>query len=251
MSQGHGDEDDSPLPVAPAPSVRPVLMVSSAVYGIEELLDRLYATLEGYGYEVWMSHKGTVPVQSDRSAFENCLAAVERCDLFLGLITPWYGSGREADGLSITHLEIRQAIALKKPRWLLVHADVDFARRFLRDLGHLDAGQRGQLRLTKGAKSLSDLRVIDLYEEAIRHELPLAERAGNWVQPFRRDEDALLFATAQFFRFLEVEAFVRANLRKPEEVMALASAAHAPAPSPGADPALSEGTGSDGDGSQT
>ena len=57
-------------------------------YGIEELLDRVYTQLTRYGYEVWMSHKGTVPVRSDRTAFENCLAAVDKCDLFLGIMLP-------------------------------------------------------------------------------------------------------------------------------------------------------------------
>src|ERR1043165_7484936 len=53
------------------------VLVSSTVYGIEELLDRIFTLLTSYGYEVWMSHKGTVPVRSDRTAFANCLAAVE------------------------------------------------------------------------------------------------------------------------------------------------------------------------------
>ncbi len=69
------------------------LMVSSTVYGIEELLEKIYATLTAFGYEVWMSHKGTLPVSSTRTAFENCLHGVEYCDLFLSLITPQYGSG--------------------------------------------------------------------------------------------------------------------------------------------------------------
>src|ERR1051325_434003 len=86
------------------------IMVSSTVYGIEELLDRIYTLLTTFGYEVWMSHKGTVPVFSNRSAFENCLVATEKCDLFLGLITPYYGSGKEEGGLSITHRELQRAI---------------------------------------------------------------------------------------------------------------------------------------------
>jgi hypothetical protein len=69
-----------------------IIMVSSTVYGIEELLDRIYTLLADYGYEVWISHKGTLPVRSDRTAFENCLEAVEQCDLFLGIITTSYGS---------------------------------------------------------------------------------------------------------------------------------------------------------------
>jgi hypothetical protein len=34
------------------------ILVSSTVYGIEELLDRVYTLLTRYGYDVWMSHKG-------------------------------------------------------------------------------------------------------------------------------------------------------------------------------------------------
>ena len=41
------------------------LMVSSTVYGLEGFLDRIFAILESYGYEVWMSHKGTIPTNAD------------------------------------------------------------------------------------------------------------------------------------------------------------------------------------------
>jgi hypothetical protein len=60
---------------------------------------------------------------------------------------------------------------------------------------------------------MDDLRVIDMYEEAILSEKPLRERKGNWVQKFRSDDDAALFATAQFSRYQEVEAFVQENFR--------------------------------------
>ncbi len=40
-----------------------------------------------------MSHKGTVPIYPDKTAFESYLLAVERCDLFLAIITSQYGSG--------------------------------------------------------------------------------------------------------------------------------------------------------------
>lgn len=50
-----------------------VIMVSSTVYGIEELLDRIYTLLTMFGYEVWMSHKGTVPVFSNRTVFAHVL----------------------------------------------------------------------------------------------------------------------------------------------------------------------------------
>jgi hypothetical protein len=82
--------------------------VSSAVYGLEELLEQIFGILNGAGFTVWMSHKGTVPVDSQKSNFENCLAAVESCDLFLGILTTRYGNGKdnESGGPSITHQEI-------------------------------------------------------------------------------------------------------------------------------------------------
>jgi len=191
------------------------ILVSSTVYGIEELLDRIYALLTAYGYDVWMSHKGTVPVRSDRTAFENCLAAVEKCDLFLGIITPHYGSGQDRkkfDEPSITHQEIQLAIKLKKPRWLLAHDHVVFAWSFLKNLGHHGKADRHQLKAVfKSTPILDDLRVLDLYEEAIIDGIPLAERDGNWVQKFRSTEDGSLFVGSQFFRYQEVEQFIKEN----------------------------------------
>ncbi|MDL2275360.1 DUF4062 domain-containing protein [Desulfosarcina sp. OttesenSCG-928-A07] len=194
------------------------IMVSSTVYGIEELLERIYTLLTAFGYEVWMSHKGTVPVFSTQTAFENCLRAVENCDLFLGLITPSYGSGQDPDdpsSRSITHHEILKAIELNKPRWLLAHENVVFARILLNHLGYQGKAGRKKLKLKKNP-TFTDLRIIDLYEEAtLDHEppnaVPLAERRGNWVQKFRSDSDASIFVSAQFFRYQEVESFIREN----------------------------------------
>ena len=190
-----------------------VVMVSSTVYGIEELLDRIYTLLTAFGYEVWMSHKGTMPVQSNLSAFENCLRAVERCDLFLGLITQYYGSGKDSGDISITHQELRKAVELNKPRWLLAHDYVVFARSLLKHLKYIKSGRPVNTGVTvKKNPAIDDLRVIDMYEEAILSQKPLRDRQGNWVQKFQTDEDALLFATAQFSRYIEVEAFIKENL---------------------------------------
>lgn len=191
------------------------IMVSSTVYGIEELLERIYTLLTSFGYEVWMSHKGTVPVFSNQTAFENCLAVVEKCDIFLGIITPHYGSGQDRDQPdepSITHREMQRAIALKKPRWLLAHDHVVFARSLLNNLGFKGKPGRRKLSLKK-SPILDDLRVIDLYEEATLDagDVPLAERAGNWVQKFKSSKDGSVFVSAQFFRYQEVEKFIREN----------------------------------------
>jgi len=71
-----------------------------------ELLDQVFGLLTSAGYEVWMSHKGTIPVDPDESGTSrNCVAAVRNCDLFLGILTTRYGSGQDkkADSLSIVH----------------------------------------------------------------------------------------------------------------------------------------------------
>jgi len=193
-------------------SKRLKIMVSSTVYGIEELLERIYTILTAYDYEVWMSHKGTMPVFSNQSAFENCIKAVENCDLFLGLITPRYGSGKIKDELSITHQELRKAIELKKLRWVLVHENIIFARRFLIDLGFKGKQGRSRLNLKEHGTSIDDLRIIDMYEDALRSEIPLPERKGNWVQKYESDIDADTFIVAQFSRYHEVEAFIEENL---------------------------------------
>jgi len=191
---------------------RLTILVSSTVYGIEELLDRIYVVLTQYGYDVWMSHKGTMPVLPDRSNFENCLAAVEACDLFLGIITPQYGSGTSAKGQrSIIHEELLKAIELNKPRWILAHDQVVFARSMMRSLGHDTASKRVSLSFKK-SPVMDDLRVIDMYEAAIRHDIQVQDRTGNWVQTFVTPQDAQLFASAQFYRYQEAEDFIKTHL---------------------------------------
>lgn len=176
------------------------------------------ALYSAFGYEVWMSHKGTMPVYSNKSALENCLKAVEDCDLFLGVIAPYYGSSGK-NVLSFTHQEMKKAIELKKPRWLLAHDHVVFARQFLRDLGYANRKERSALNLKEKAASISDIRVIDMYEDAILNHIDLIERQGNWVQKYQSDEDAQLFAVAQFSRYIEAEKFVQENLKDTAKVL--------------------------------
>jgi Domain of unknown function (DUF4062) len=165
-----------------------------------------------------MSHKGTVPVISTKSAFENCPHAVEQCDLFLNLITAYYGSGKEdAAALSITHQELLRAIDLNKPRWILAHDHVVFARALLGSLGYDTAEKRAPLKLQKKTV-VDDLRVIDMYEAAIRHDVQFADRKGNWVQKFVSPDDAQLYASAQFYRYQEVEGFLEEHLHDPAGV---------------------------------
>ncbi len=185
------------------------ILVSSVVFGYEDLLESVYALLNEFGYEVLMSHKGTVPVDPDISAMSSCLEAVRDCHLFLGIILPRYGSGREEkDALSITHREVLHAIELNKPRWFLVHENVAIARQLLNP--YRDPDNNSEFRLKPGIEFektpiLEDLRILDIYERAMN--LDTAEvknRRANWVQTYGPDDDARLFATAQFRRYREL-----------------------------------------------
>ena len=48
------------------------ILVSSVVYGYEDLLESIYALLETFDYEVIMSYKGTIPIDPDDSAMASC-----------------------------------------------------------------------------------------------------------------------------------------------------------------------------------
>lgn len=219
---------------------RVTLMVSSTVYGIEELLEQVYALLTGFGYEVWASHMGTVTVYPTQTALESCMTAVRDCDLFLSIITPRYGSGVVDGGLSITHQELLRAIQLDKPRWVLAHDHVVFARSLFRKLGCKSSKDRQAMLAKLGfdnPKKLSDLRkreelvmddfrVMDTYDAAIRHDIQVyQDRKGNWVQKFSGADDAKLFATAQFSRYRQVEQFLREHFANKKLVKAKAGGA--------------------------
>ena len=117
-----------------APEKRRVrILVSSVVYGYEDFLESIYAILENFGYEVMMSHKGTIEIDPNISAMSSCEKAVDDCDVFLGIILPNYGSGKEeGNPYSITHREAIRAIEQNKPRWFLVHEHVVIARQLLK-----------------------------------------------------------------------------------------------------------------------
>jgi hypothetical protein len=199
-----------------SPPAKPItVMVSSTVYGLEDLLDRVYDLLTEFGYEVWMSHKGTLPVFSTVSAFENCLQGVRRCQIYLGIIGTRYGTGVDPDDRalpSIVHQELRLAIELKKPRWLLAHENIMTARTLLTKLGHAGPAGRKTLKLQR-SDVLEDLRLIDMYEEAIFDRLPLPERIGNWVQKFHDEKDSGRYIISQFRRYQEVEAYLREHFK--------------------------------------
>jgi hypothetical protein len=174
----------------------PIVMVSSSVYGYEATLDQIYAALLGFGYRAWMSHNDTLPHDSKYSNFENCLRAVRRCDAFVGIIRGKYGSGKTSRNRSITHRELLEAIKQKKRRWVFVDYDVVVARSLLKQFRVDTAGKKTSIDF-QPTPHLDDLRVIDMYEDAMQTGVRLEKRKGNWVQQYRSLADLLAMLEAQ------------------------------------------------------
>jgi hypothetical protein len=103
-----------------------------------------------------------------------------------------------ANKRSITHREIVRAVSQKKLRWFLVHHDVVVARQLLKQFRFDSDSKKRSPTFFKKTAVLDDIRVLDMYESATRHTLPLSKRAGNWVQEYSSQADAMRFIETQF-----------------------------------------------------
>ena len=182
-------------------------MVASTVYGFEDHIEQICATLMGYGYEVWNSHIRTIPLNPGMSNLQNCLEAVQNCDAFFGIIRPRYGAVVEGN-ISITHQEIRRAIELRKPRWFIAYRDITVARQLLKQYRFDDQGNPNPDFNYRRTDIMDDIRVIDLYDETIMNELPPADRIGHWVDEFYRIDDILRCLETQFSNLDRVREIV-------------------------------------------
>lgn len=168
------------------------IMVGSTVYGFEDQLSSIVGQLTTMGYQVLNSHHGSIKVNPHLSNLDNCLKAVEECDLFLGIIRPYCGTGNIGD-INITFEEIKEAIRLEKPYWFLVHRDVVFARTLFKKIKKKDGCE---VEMTDNR--FFDLLSIEMYEYVIKNHIPITLRNGNWAQEFYRLDDMMTYITAQF-----------------------------------------------------
>jgi Domain of unknown function (DUF4062) len=168
------------------------IMVGSTVYGFEDQLSQINAQLQLLGYDVMNSHNGSIKVNPKLSNLDNCLNAVKECDLFLGIIRPYYGTGNIGE-INITFEEIKLAIKLKKPYWFLVHRDVVFARHLFNNM----EVKKG-CEITLKPNRIFDKRTIEIYEYVIKNHEPVTLRNGNWAQEFYRLDEMMTYITTQF-----------------------------------------------------
>lgn len=204
---------------------RPIVFVSSSVYDKEDFLSSLSPMLYSLGYEPWLSLNGSFPISHKRSAFGNCLEAVRRADFFIGIISPWYGSGvDEGGGVSITHMEMREARDSKIPRLLLVDRRVVDLKVWLDSLGFKGQSGRQEFKKMLGtyrkdagayleARKTCDIRAVDLYDEMTLGEpndvrIAASRRVGNWVQGFRDIDEVKSFLAMQFSYLQNAEEYL-------------------------------------------
>lgn len=168
------------------------IMVGSTVYGFEDQLSQIVAQLNTLGYDVLNSHHGSIKVNPNLSNLDNCLKAVAECDLFLGIIRPYCGTGNIGEK-NITFEEIKEAIRLKKPYWFLVHRDVVYTRLLLKKM-KLKSGDE----VIFSDNRLFDKLSIEMYEYVIKNHIPVTLRNGNWAQEFYRLDEMMVYINAQF-----------------------------------------------------
>ena len=168
------------------------IMIASAVYGFEDQLSAIAAQLKTMGYEALNSHCGSIRVDPKISNLENCLNAVGECDLFIGIIRPYCGSGNIGEK-NITFEEIKEAIRLEKPYWFLVHRDVVFARTLFKKMK-----KKAGCEIEMTDNKFFDLLSIEMYEYVIKNHMPATLRSGNWAQEFYRLDNIMTYIMTQF-----------------------------------------------------
>lgn len=189
------------------------VFIASTVYNFQSELDRIYDLLDNLGYDVLMSHKGTIPIDNSKSAVDICTSGVDECDIFVGIIRPSYGSGvLDKGGKSITHMEFDKAFASKKPRFVLVDHRVTFTRSLFKDSfiivdstkQKIDFGQ-----VSFENCKVMDTRCIRMYNEAIKDNIkPASKRTGNWVQEYINYEDIRLHLESQFKHAARIQKLI-------------------------------------------
>ena len=166
------------------------IMVGSTVYGFENELYQIVGLLQSMDYEVLNSHVGTIKVNPSLSNLDNCLNAVDECDIFLGIIRTYYGTGNVGDK-NIAFEEIKRAMEQRKPYWFMVHRDVVFARKLFGKI-------KGADKIEINRNDFFDRRCIDVYNYVIKSGTAIPQRTGNWVQEFYRIDDLLTYINTQF-----------------------------------------------------
>lgn len=196
------------------------VFVSSTVYDFENDLRQIFLTLDGFGYDVYMSKEGTIPLNSRLSNLVNCVNGVEECDIFLGIVRPLIGSGvLEKGGRSITAQEFYKAIELGMPRFVLADYRVEFAHKFLNLMKQglksiplnkekIITDEEGKQKNVLIPNDVVHGECVEIYRLAIQNNIKAVNRKGNWAQPYKDTEDILRFIESQFKNVERIKSLI-------------------------------------------
>jgi len=179
------------------------LFVASTVYNFQYELNAIHTFLDNLGYDVLMSHKGTILLNSKLSNLKNCTNGVAECDVFIGFIRPDYGSGvLEEGGKSIIGFEFETAYKRDIPRFIMADHRVVFTRSLFKGAFFIEDKTSKKIEFDKISfenNKVLDTRTIRMYNMAIKDkERPASKRKGNWVQEYVNLNDILLHLESQF-----------------------------------------------------
>ena len=179
------------------------VFVASTVYNFQYELNAIHTYLDNLGYDVLMSHKGTILLDSKESNLTNCTNGVDECDVFVGFIHPDYGSGvLDKGGKSILHKEFETAYKREIPRFVMADHRVVFTRSLFKGSFFIEDKTTKRIDFDKISfenNKVLDTRTIRMYNTAIKDkEKPASKRKGNWVQEYVELSDILLHLESQF-----------------------------------------------------
>lgn len=173
-------------------------MIASSVYGFEDQIKFICGLFEQLDhYHPVNSQYKTMPTDPSKSNLENCLEAVRNCDCLFGIIRPVYGTGVIGEK-SITHEEMKLAIALKKPRWFIAHRDIRVARVLFKQYMYNNDNTKNATFSYNPTKLLDDIRIIDIYNDTIQNDVPPDQRVGHWTDEYFELDDIKKVIQTQF-----------------------------------------------------
>jgi internalin A len=101
------------------------IFLSSTILDLKDLRDTLVQELETDGHKIIASEKGTLPVNSGKHSYEQCLKAAAECDCLIAVIDGRFGGVYPpGSNKSITEAEIEEALKQGKKTLVFVRQSV-------------------------------------------------------------------------------------------------------------------------------
>lgn len=160
------------------------ILISSTCHDLADLRNFLDLELRSYGFETVLSENGTLPVDSAKHSYENCLDAARECEITVGVIDGRFGGEYQGTGKSITQLEIETAIEAGRQVQVFARRNVLAAKEALKPYLTTPAAFRK-------SKVVEDRRVFDVVDSLTKR------TSGNWIHGFDTPQEILFILSKQ------------------------------------------------------